>query len=155
MHDKYMRIAINKAHEGVLRHEYPFGCCIICEGVTIATNNTCISSRSVIRHAEINAIETMCKQLKKLDLSNAVIYTTTEPCTMCLAAISWAKIPILVYGTRKQYSTDMGFPENELSSSLILEASPNKIALCGGILEEECKNLFIEWQTQNCGLFAK
>lgn len=93
--DKYMKLAKNEADNGIKNKEGgPFGAIIIDKkGNIIAEgNNKVIKNNDPTAHAEITAIREACKKLKTYDLSEYILYTSCEPCPMCLSAIIWANI---------------------------------------------------------------
>lgn len=149
----YMRQAINKARHGIEEFEYPFGCCIVTDhnndNIVVSAANTCFSEKNPIMHAEINAIRELCKVLDKTTLEDAVIFTTIEPCIMCMGAISWARIPRLVFGLSLNHSLKYGFEEVNLSSTEIASYFPYKIKIEGGLLVDECESLFSDWKDKN------
>ena len=99
--NKYMEIAKNKSIQGFKNKEGgPFGAVIIDkEGNIIAEgNNRVLCSNDPTAHAEVVAIRTACEKLKTYDLSDYILYTSCEPCPMCLSAIIWANIKTVYYG---------------------------------------------------------
>ena len=88
-----MRIAINKAVEGVHFGQLPFGACIAKDGKAISfAHNTLLKETNVTAHAEINAIREACAKMNTLDLSGCTMYCTCQPCPMCLSACGLANI---------------------------------------------------------------
>ena len=145
----YMREAINAARQNIDKLEYPFGCCIVTSNnVMVAVANSCFSYKDPTRHAEINAIRELCSLRGKATHEDAVIYSTMEPCTMCMGAINWARIPRLVYGLSIKDSIKYGFDEVELTSHELASNFPYKIDITGGLLADECQNLFDNWSNK-------
>ena len=87
---KWMKKAIRSAYLGMKKSAGgPFGACIVHKGKAIAAAyNTVLRSQDATCHAEINAIRTASRELKTFDLSGCAIYSTTEPCPMCFAALA-------------------------------------------------------------------
>ena len=99
--EKFMRLAINKAKQGIKQGQTPFGACISKDGEVIScVHNIVWESLDITAHAEISAIREACKKLNTVDLSGCVIYSTCEPCPMCFSACHWAKISKIVYGAQ-------------------------------------------------------
>jgi tRNA(Arg) A34 adenosine deaminase TadA len=96
---KYMRIAIEKAKEGIAKGQEPFGACIVKNDEIISVaHNTAISDHDVTAHAEMNAIREACRKLGTIDLSGCEIYATFKPCRMCQSACERANIEKIYYG---------------------------------------------------------
>ena len=91
--DVFMRQAISLAVENVENGGGPFGAVIVKDGVVVATGvNRVVPNNDPTAHAEVNAIRAACVKLGTFDLSGCVIYTSCEPCPMCLGAIYWAHL---------------------------------------------------------------
>src|ERR1043166_5643914 len=99
-HDDFMRQAIQEAEAGLRGGRGgPFGCVIVRRGEVIARGqNRVTSTNDPTAHAEVTAIREACTQLKTFQLDGCELYTSCEPCPMCLAAVYWARIPKLYYG---------------------------------------------------------
>ena len=88
----------------------PFGAVIVKDGRIISIeHNTVIESKDATAHAEINAIRNASKKLNTHDLSGCILYTSAEPCPMCLSAIIWANIKKVYYANTKKDANDIGF----------------------------------------------
>ncbi len=91
----------------------PFGAVIVYKGKIIAkAHNTVIESHDATAHAEINAIRKACTVLNSHDLSGCVLYTSTEPCPMCLSAIIWSNIKEVYYANTKEDANEIGFRDD-------------------------------------------
>ena len=92
--NKFMKMAINEAKKGINNnHGGPFGAVIVKDGVVVGKgHNQVIKNNDPTCHGEMMAIHKACKKLGTFDLSGCEIYTTGEPCRMCLSAILWANI---------------------------------------------------------------
>jgi len=148
-HEKFMNIAIKKAYEGMGKGELPFGCCLKYEDIVIATHNSCISDYSPLAHAEISAINQMCNKFKCFNLEKATLYTTTEPCLMCIGAINWSNISCVVYGTPIQSSYELGFDEINMSMLQLTTHGSRKIKIIPNFMRDQCENIFFEWKQKN------
>lgn len=123
--EKFMRIAIEKAKEGIAKGQEPFGSCIVRNGKIVSVaHNTALGDPDVTAHAEMNAIRMACKVLDTIDLSGCEIYATFKPCRMCQEACERANISTIYYGAGPE---DVG--------SAPLEAS---IQIEAGFLGDEC-----------------
>ena len=91
----------------------PFGAVIVKNDKIISkAHNTVVNSNDPTAHAEINAIRLACQKLKTHDLSGCKIYTSCEPCPMCLSAIIWANIKDIYYANTKEDASQIGFRDD-------------------------------------------
>jgi guanine deaminase len=106
-----MQEAMKEAQKGIQRnHGGPFGAVIVKNNKVIAkAHNEVVKQNDPTCHAEMLAIKNACKKLKRFNISDCILYTTCEPCPMCLAAIYWARIKKYYYGCKKQDAEDIGF----------------------------------------------
>src|SRR5216684_3132378 len=113
-----MRVAIEKAKEGIALGQTPFGACIArAGGLLSSAHNVVWQTTDITAHAEIHAIREACRKLSSIDLSGCVIYSTCEPCPMCFSACHWARISKIVYGANIQDAQRSGFHELTIPAS--------------------------------------
>jgi len=144
--EKFMHLAIKKTREGIRQGQAPFGACIVRKGkVVVCMHNTVLKNTDITRHAEINAIGVACKKLGKIDLSDCTIYSTTEPCPMCISACHWARIPKIFYGARIADSAKYGFDEWPIPDAKMVQLGKTRVELKKDFLRKECLELFSEW----------
>ena len=98
-----------------------------------------------VKVGRVNAIRLAAGKLKSYDLSGCEIYSTTEPCPMCFAAIHWARIGRLIYGTVIIEVAQLGFNELTLSSQQMQALGRSPVAIYPGFLADECRQLLAEW----------
>ena len=113
--NRYMKIAKENADKGISNKEGgPFGAIITNkEGNIIANgNNKVLKNNDPTAHAEVVAIREACKKLNTYDLSDYILYTSCEPCPMCLSAIIWANIKEVYYGCTKEDAGEIGFRDD-------------------------------------------
>ena len=135
MHEAYMRLALELAREAAAAGEVPVGCVIVREGQVVGRGrNRREEKQSTLSHAELEAIRQANETLGSWRLEGCALYVTLEPCPMCAGAILNARIPRVYYGAR---DSAMGACGGVLN--LFMEDFPNRPALVGGILEEECR----------------
>ena len=117
--DKYMKMAINEARKGIRSgHGGPFGAIIVKDGIIIGKgHNKVVKNQDPTCHGEMMAIRDACKKLNTFDLSGSVLYTTGEPCPMCLGAIMWANIDKVYYGCNIEDTEDIGFRDKRFYNS--------------------------------------
>ncbi|MEK3875960.1 nucleoside deaminase [Paenibacillus sp. FSL M7-0420] len=158
-HDEYfMRLAIETARQGIERFEFPFGCCIAQDSYRyVVTGNHCFTSADPTAHAEITAIREWSRLYGAISLQETVIYSTSEPCLMCLGAINWARIPRIVYGTSLHSCIHHGFGEADINSAALLNTFLHSVSMEGGVLEQACEQLFESWEKKKrlTALFSK
>ncbi|HYP16069.1 MAG TPA: nucleoside deaminase [Opitutus sp.] len=112
--DDFMREAIRLADAAVhQRRGGPFGCVIVRRGEIVARgNNAVTSTNDPTAHAEIVAIREACRALATFQLADCELYTSCEPCPMCLAAIYWARIPHVYFGNSRRDAAAIGFDDD-------------------------------------------
>lgn len=138
-----MRMAIEKAREGVANGQTPFGAAIVKDGKLITcVHNVVWQTTDITAHAEVNAIREACKVLNSVDLSGCVIYSTCEPCPMCFSAIHWAKISKIVYGASISDAQNVGFNELHISTETMKELGGSPVEIVGDFLKNESLELF-------------
>ena len=109
--DKYMKKAIAEARKGITKGDGgPFGCVIVKDGRIVGKgHNEVVKRHDPTCHGEMTAIRNACKNLVDFDLSGCELYTTAEPCPMCLGAIYWANIRKVYYGCTISDTDAIGF----------------------------------------------
>ena len=115
--NKYMKIAKENADKGIANKEGgPFGAVIVNKEGNIIANghNKVLKDKDPTAHAEIVAIREACKVLNTNDLSECILYTSCEPCPMCLSAIIWANIKEVYFGCTKNDAANIGFRDNDI-----------------------------------------
>ena len=140
--NKFMQIAIDEAKTGIEKsHGGPFGCVIVKDGLILASgHNQVLKNNDPTCHGEINAIQKACKKLKTYDLSGAELYTTGEPCPMCLCACLWANIKKVYYGCTIADNEKIGFRDNHFDKLFGSRLNLKDYLVC--IDRDECLKLF-------------
>jgi len=144
---RYMRAAIRMAQRGMdLNEGGPFGAVIVRENEIIAkAYNRVIKTNDPTAHAEILAIRKASKKLGRFDLSDCEIFSTCEPCPMCLGAIIWAKIKTLYYGCTKEDADRIEFSDKMIYESFT-GPPENRIIQNIQIEHDACLPLFEAWE---------
>jgi tRNA(Arg) A34 adenosine deaminase TadA len=153
--NKPMSAAIASARAGIRHgHGGPFGACIVWRGkIVAAAHNTVLRDRDPTCHAEMNAIRQACRKLRTHDLSGCVIYTTAEPCPMCLGAIYWARLSGLRIGVPARVAAAAGFADAWILEELKRPAARRRIPTRAGIRAAACRKVFREWTRLNGKLY--
>jgi tRNA(Arg) A34 adenosine deaminase TadA len=145
-HEDWMRHAIEVAREGIDAGQAPFGTVIVREGVLLSrTHNTVWRDLDSTAHAEINAIRQADQAVQSVDLSGAILYSTCEPCPMCLAAIHWSRIAACYFGARIADAASAEFSEMPISAETMVTLGESRLVIHSDLLREECARLFSEW----------
>ena len=148
--NKIMNKAIDNALNGIRNKEGgPFGAVIVDrEGNIISCgNNKVIINNDPTAHAEVVAIRNACQRLNTYDLSNYIMYTTCEPCPMCLGAIIWSNIKTVYYGCDKVDANNIGFRDDMIYD--YLNNRELKLLDMHQIDREECLEVFNEYTNNN------
>lgn len=137
-----MRLAIKEAGKNLEKIDGgPFGACIVKRGRVIAVARNEVLKKDATCHAEINAIRIASRKLKTFDLSGCEIYSTTEPCPMCFAAIHWARIKKIIYGTKTSDAGNIGFNELQITDLRLRFLGKIKVKITAGFMRKECLEL--------------
>lgn len=149
MKESFMKLAVQSAFEGIRASEGgPFGACIVRGSSVIATtHNTVLRDQDPTCHAEMNAIRAASKALGKFNLSDCELYTTAEPCPMCLAGIYWARIPKIYVGVTKDVAAEFGFDDAKFYAELLAAPSQRQVTCEVGLLKDQCLDAFREWKS--------
>lgn len=148
--NKFMQIAKENADTGILKNEGgPFGAVIVDENNNIISNgnNQVLNQKDPTAHAEIVAIREACKKLNTYDLSNCILYTSCEPCPMCLSAIIWVNIKKVYYGCTKHDADKIGFRDDIIYQ--YLKGEKTDLIDLQEMDREECLKTFEEYQKKS------
>lgn len=145
-HEDFMRLAIEEARTGIATGQSPFGAVIVRAGEVVALGRNQVWIRTdPTAHAEVVCIQNAARALKTIDLSGCEMYTTTEPCPMCAAAIHWSKLDAVYCGATIADAQVAGFTELTLSIEDVYRIGNSKVRAVRGVLAKECAGLFGEW----------
>lgn len=144
--EDFMRLAIDKARDGMRLGQTPFAAAIVKAGELIScAHNIVWATTDITAHAEVTAIREACAALGDVDLSGSTIYSTCEPCPMCFAACHWARIERVVYGADIRDAKVAGFNELPLSNSQFKDLTRIQVEIVPGVLAKEARQLFEEF----------
>lgn len=148
MKNDFMIRAIEMSEKGVKAGGGPFGAIIVRENQIIAeSHNTVTLGNDPTAHAEINAIRIAAAKLNKFDLSDCEIYTSCEPCPMCLSAIYWARIPKIYYANTYHDAAEIGFSDKFIYNQLQLKRTDRTIQY-KQMCHEEAQIIFKMWENK-------
>jgi tRNA(Arg) A34 adenosine deaminase TadA len=150
VHDQFMREAISLSRKNILEGKGgPFGAVIVKDGTVIARGtNLVTSTNDPTAHAEIVAIREACRTLRSFQLEGCDIYTTCEPCPMCLGAIYWARPRAIYFSNTRDDAAKIGFDDRSIYDEFTRSHGDRKIPI-QQILREEAQVAFREWQEKN------
>lgn len=143
-----MQKAIDLALENIKNEGGPFGAVIVKDGVIIATGaNRVTANNDPTAHAEVCAIRNACTKLQTFNLEGCEIYSSCEPCPMCLGAIYWAHLDKLYYACNKDDAADAGFDDSFIYKELELKREDRNLQ-SEILLPQEAKVVFKSWKNQ-------
>ncbi|MET3112584.1 guanine deaminase [Pedobacter sp. CG_S7] len=147
LHEKFMRIAIQLAEKNVLESiGGPFGAVVVKDGVIISqSGNRVTATNDPTAHAEVSAIRLACTELNVFDLSGCVIYTSCEPCPMCLSAIYWSRISAIYYANTKTDAGNFGFDDQFIYEELEKPMDQRSIPVIQ-LMRNEAQHAFHLWK---------
>lgn len=145
-HDEYLHIAFENAFSGMRNNQGgPFGAVIVSRGNIIGTGyNMVTATNDPTAHAEIVAIRRACIHNNSFDLSGAVLYSTCEPCPMCMSAIYWANIQKVYYSLSRDDAAKIGFNDKLIYEELAKPVDNRSLKMAQLHLPV-ADDLFIEW----------
>ena len=147
--DFFINKAIKLAEENVKSgNGGPFGAVIVKNGEIIATGvNTVTTTNDPTAHAEVNAIRNACKELDSFQLDDCEIYSSCEPCPMCLGAIYWSRSKKLFFAADKNDAAEAGFDDSFIYDEIELPHNKRKIPNIQ-ISREEALKAFKDWENK-------
>ncbi len=144
---EFMQAAIEKARAGIEAGQTPFGAVVVRRGRLVASShNTVWRDTDPTAHAEVNAIREAARALSTIDLSGCEMFTTCEPCPMCLSAIHWCKIDRVYYGATIADAAAAGFSELHVPAVELARMGGSPLEVRPGLLTEPCQALFETWK---------
>lgn len=145
----FMREAIRLADDSVEHGGGPFGAVIVKDGkIVAATSNSVTLDFDPTAHAEVNAIRTACRQLNTFDLSGCTIYSSCEPCPMCLGAIYWAKIDRIFYGNSRKDAARISFSDDFIYKEIDRPKYRRAVPIIP-LLRDEALHTFSNWSAKS------
>lgn len=124
----------------------PFGAVVVCGNKIVGRGcNLVTSVNDPTAHAEIVAIRQACKKLKTFRLDHCDLYTSCEPCPMCLSAIYWARIRKVYYGNTRKDAARIAFDDEQIYREVALPLGRRKLEM-KQVLRNEALKAFVEWK---------
>ncbi len=147
--NNFMKIAKDCASHGMTKGEGgPFGAVITDKNGNIIAqgNNMVLANNDPTAHAEVTVIREACKKLGTYDLSGYILYTSCEPCPMCLSAIIWANIKTVYYGCTREDAGNIGFRDDAIYE--YLEGKKKDLLELKQLDRDDCIALFEEYKKE-------
>lgn len=147
--EKFMRRAIELAQKGIdAGAGGPFGCVIVRNGEIVGEgNNKVTSTNDPTAHAEIVAIRNACQNLNSFQLEDCIIYTSCEPCPMCLGAIYWARPAKMFFACNHEDAAKVGFDDHFIYNEIERPIEERKIQSINFLRDEGLK-VFQNWASK-------
>ena len=147
--EELMRKAIELSVKNVAEGGGPFCAVIAKDGEIVATGcNRVTDEHDPTAHAEVSAIRAACRKLNTFDLSGCEIYTSCEPCPMCLGAIYWAHLDRMYYGNNQHDAAEIGFDDAFIYEEIALKPEDRRLASMR-LLPEEAIKAFEDWRLKD------
>ena len=145
MKNEFMKRAIELSLESVNKGGGPFGCVIVKdEKIVSEGSNRVTSSKDPTAHGEIVAIREACKKINNFSLSGFELYSSCEPCPMCLSAIYWARIDKIYYANTREDAKKINFDDSLIYSEISKKNEDRKIPI-KQMLRDEAHKAFEIW----------
>lgn len=145
MYKEFMERAIQLSLENIEKGGGPFGAVIVKDGEIIAeSGNSVTNDNDPTAHAEVNTIRKACKKLETFDLEGCIIYSSCEPCPMCLGAIYWAHLDELYFANNKKDAGNIGFDDAFIYDELDLPFEKRKLKT-NQFMRDEAIKAFEKW----------
>jgi guanine deaminase len=145
--EKFMLEAIKLSEKGMTNNEGgPFGCIIVKGDEIIGRGNNKVSSTNdPTAHAEVTAIRDACKNINSFQLTDCEVYTSCEPCPMCLGAIYWARPKVVYFANNRVDAATIGFDDSMIYNEMNIDLKDRKIPLLP-LCREEALVIFKQWE---------
>ncbi len=145
-HERWMRLAIERARAGIGAGQSPFGAVVIRDGKLVAGGHNEVWKRTdPTAHAEVVAIQNASREMRTIDFKGCTMYTSCEPCPMCASAIHWSNFDAVYYGATIDDAKKAGFRELVLAAEDLYKRGGSPVKITPGVLRAECAALFDEW----------
>ena len=143
--EKFMQLAIDISIDNVANGGGPFGAVIVRDGEIIATGTNRVTANcDPTAHAEVNAIRAACSKLGEFKLAGCTIYSSCEPCPMCLSALYWAGVERILYGNTKEDAKAIAFDDSFIYEQIALDHESHSIP-CINFMRDKALKGFAAW----------
>lgn len=149
MHKHFLQLAVDLAAQNVTSGRGgPYGAVIVKNGEIIASSGNCVTSNlDPSAHAEVMAIRLACEKLHDFQLPGCILYTSCEPCPMCLGAIYWARLERVFFACNRHDAANAGFDDSFIYDEILIAPPKRKIPMqC--VCVEDAQKPFLLWSQQ-------
>jgi len=145
----FMREAIRLSRQKMRANQGgPFGAIVVCDGKIVGRGwNRVTATNDPTAHAEMAAIREACRKLKRFHLEDCALYTSCEPCPMCLGAVYWARLKEVFYANTRKDAAKIQFDDNMIYDEICLPLPRRKIRMTP-LLRKEALKVFAEWKNK-------
>ncbi len=144
-----MRMAIRMSVDNVERGGGPFAALVVRDGELVSTGiNSVAEDNDPTAHAEINAIRLATRKLGRFKLNDCILFTTCEPCPMCLGAVYWAGIRTIFYGNSREDASKYGFDDSFIYEQIDMALDKRQVRF-NRMLGEEAIKAFNYWDQKS------
>jgi tRNA(Arg) A34 adenosine deaminase TadA len=149
MKEKFMREAIRLSLSKMrANHGGPFGAVVVRRNKIVGRGWNCVTSTNdPTAHAEVSAIRDACQKLKTFQLDDCELYTSCEPCPMCLAAIYWARLRKVFYANTRKDAARIEFDDDLIYREMSMPIARRQIPM-KQLLRDEALKVFVEWKNK-------
>lgn len=146
--ERFMQMAIDLSVENVANGGGPFGAVIVRDGEVMATGvNRVTATNDPTAHAEVNAVRAACAAVGNFKLTGCTVYSSCEPCPMCLSALYWAGVARIFYGNTKADAKAIEFDDSFIYDEIALDCSERSIP-CVNFMRNEALAAFRAWSAK-------
>lgn len=146
---RFMEMAIQLSEENIDNGGGPFGAVIVRDGEIVATGaNRVVPNNDPTAHAEVTAIRNACSKLGTFNLAGCTVYSSCEPCPMCLSALYWAGVDRICYGNTKDDAKAIDFDDSFIYDQLELAYKDRSIR-CEHFMRDRALAAFRKWDEKN------
>jgi guanine deaminase len=146
MHQVFLKQAVDLAAENVAQGGGPFGALVVKnQHIIAASGNRVSANQDPTAHAEILAIRAACLELQDFQLTECILYTSCEPCPMCLGAIYWARLASVYYACSREQASAVGFDDSFIYQEIAKPPIERHIVM-HSLPVEKAEQAFLDWQ---------
>lgn len=147
-HEGFIRETIALAGRARADGNHPFGALLVLDGrVALTATNSVVTDRDPTAHAETNLVAAAIRQLPRDDIRRAVLYTSCEPCAMCVGKMYWAGIRTVVYGLSSQQLAELAGSNFLIPCRELFQRAAEPVVVVGPVLADEARSVHIGfWQ---------
>ena len=145
-HEHFIRQAIALAAQARREGNHPFGSILVLDGhVVLTATNSVATDRDPTAHAETNLVTTAIRELSPEAIRRALLYTSCEPCAMCVGKMYWAGIRAVAYGLSSQKLAELAGPDFLVPCRELFHRAAEPVTIVGPLLEDEARAVHVDY----------